>query len=168
MKDYAIRRATAVDTKAISELTRKNRRVMLFRSPAKLKSLISNYFVAESPDGSIIGCCGAKIYPGGDAEIISLAVKKGHREKGIGDALLKYVLRAALKKKTVKRVLALTTPEVAKFFHRNGFIGAGIQLFHEKILEDCRKCPRNKLGKSGKYLCNEIALIYSRKKSPHA
>lgn len=164
MHNLTIRKAKPADIRAISAFTRGNQKVMLFRAPAEIKKLLPNYLVALNDKDDIVGCCGFKTYPGGDAEIISLAVDYKHQGRGTGDKLIKRAISEISRKKNLKRILALTTPEVSKLFRKNNFLPAGIQLFHEKILEDCKNCPRNRLDKNGSYLCNEVALIYSKKK----
>lgn len=137
---------------------------MLYRAPEAVKKLLGNYFVAASGE-EVIGCCGFKTYTGGDAEIISLAVGKKYRGLGIGGKLIKKAVKEALKRSSVKRVMAFTNPHVTPLFRKNGFMQVGVQLFHEKILGECRKCPRNRLDKNNKYHCNEIAMVYADKKA---
>lgn len=163
MQRIMIRKAKKADINALSDLIKRHEDVMLFRSPAALRKLLKNYFAAISEDGRIVGCCGFKIYPGGDAEIISLAVERKYRNLGIGTKLIKKATREAVNRKSVKRIMTFTNPLAISLFKNNNFVEAGVQLFHEKILEDCRKCPRNKFGKNGKYLCNEVAVIYVKK-----
>lgn len=162
MGNIIIRKATKKQILSISGLTKKHSGTMLYRSPKAIKKLLGNYFVALK-EGEVIGCCGFKTYPGGDAEIISLTVEKRYRRLGLGGKLIKKVINKALKRSAVKRVMAFTNPRVTPLFRKNGFIQVGVQLFHEKILEDCRKCPRNKLDKKNKYHCNEIAMVYIRR-----
>jgi amino-acid N-acetyltransferase len=165
MLKYSIRKAKQNEIKALSDLIKRHNDVMLFRSPAVLRKLLKNYFVAVSEDDKIVGCCGFKIYPGADAEIISLAVERKYRNLGIGTKLIKRATREAMRRKSVKRVMTFTNPSVISRFRRNNFAEAGVQLFHEKILEDCRKCPRNKFDRKNRYLCNEIAMVYIGKQN---
>ncbi|MFA5925460.1 MAG: GNAT family N-acetyltransferase [Parcubacteria group bacterium] len=159
MDSIIIRKAKRSDAKDISDFTRINKDTMIFRSPEKIRSIIGNYFIALSKEGKIAGCCGFKIYPGGDAEIISLAVAFTLRGKGIGRKLINSCLKEALRRKSVLQVMAFTNPKSVNLFKKSGFTEAGVQLFHEKILEDCKKCPRN-IMKKGRYQCNETALVY--------
>ena len=154
-----IKKATKKQGLAISALTKKHSNVMLYRTPEAIKKLWKNYFVALEGE-NIIGCCGFKTYPRGDAEIISLAVERKYRGLGMGSKLIKKTAKNALKKASVKRVMAFTNPRATALFRKNGFIQVGVQLFHEKILEECRKCPKNKLNKKYRYLCNEVAMVY--------
>lgn len=159
MENIVIKKATKKQTLDISSLTKKLSSVMLYRTPEAIKKLLNNYFVTLDRR-SVIGCCGFKTYPGGDAEIVSLAVEKKYRKLGIGGKLIKKTVREAYKRSSVKRVMAFTNPRVTPLFRKNGFIQVGVQLFHEKILEECKRCPRNRLDKNNKYHCNEIAMVY--------
>ena len=162
MGNIVIKKATKKQILPISILTKKHSSVMLYRTPEAVKKLLGNYFIALMGE-EVVGCCGFKTYPGGDAEIISLAVEKKYRKLGIGGKLIKKVIREALKRNSVKRIMAFTNPHVTPLFRKNGFVQVGVQLFHEKILEECRKCPRNRLDKNNKYHCNESAMVYTGK-----
>ncbi|MDI6777843.1 MAG: GNAT family N-acetyltransferase [Patescibacteria group bacterium] len=164
MKSVFIRKAIRRDIPAISGITLVNEKTMLFRSPAVLRKLLNNYFTAFSETGELIGCCGFKVYSGGDAEIISLAVEKKYRGGGLGGKLIRRTIREARRRKSVKRVMAFANPSAFPLFKKNKFIEAGVQLFHEKILVECRNCPRNKM-KNGRYQCNETAMVYVGRKS---
>jgi len=163
MDKIKIRKAGKDDVSAISQITRRHKGVMLFRSPRKIREILGDYFVALSEKGEVVGCCGFKIYPGGDAEIISLAVGRKYRGAGLGSRLIQKTIREARRRKSVKQIMAFTNPSALPLFKKNKFIKAGIQLFHEKILEDCWNCPRNQI-KKGRYQCNETALVYIGKK----
>lgn len=163
MQKILIRKANNQDLRAISALTRTNEKVMLFRSLKALRELYRNYFVAVGNGERVVGCCGFKIWPGGDAEVISLAVEKRSRGGSLGDKLLRRTIREARRRKTAKKVIAFTNPSALPLFRKNGFVPAGAQLFHEKILVDCRKCPRNRLDKKNRYLCNEVAVVLAGK-----
>jgi N-acetylglutamate synthase-like GNAT family acetyltransferase len=162
MKNIIIKKATKKQILPISNLTKKHSSAMLYRTPEAIRKLLGNYFVALNGE-EVIGCCGFKTYPRGDAEIISLAVERKYRYLGLGGKLITKVTKEAFKRSAVKRVMAFTNPRVTPLFRKNGFIQVGVQLFHEKILEECRKCPRNRLDKNNKYHCNEIAMVYCRK-----
>jgi N-acetylglutamate synthase-like GNAT family acetyltransferase len=161
MKNITIKKSAKKHTLRISNLTKKHSSVMLFRTPKAVERLRKNYFIAFDGE-KVIGCCGFKAYPGGDAEIISLVVEKKYRDLGIGSKLIHKAIKDAFKRNSVKRVMAFTNPRVTPLFRKNGFIQVGVQLFHEKILEECKKCPRNRLDKNNKYHCNEIAMVYVR------
>jgi N-acetylglutamate synthase-like GNAT family acetyltransferase len=163
MKKIIIRKASAGDISAISRITQRHKEVMLFRSPRKIREILGNYFVALSKKEEVVGCCGFKIYPGGDAEIISLAVEKKYRGFGLGSRLIQKTIREARCRKSVRQIMVFANPSALPLFRKNRFIEAGVQLFHEKILEECWNCPRNQI-KKGRYQCNETALVYIGKK----
>jgi N-acetylglutamate synthase-like GNAT family acetyltransferase len=154
------RKAQEKDISAISMLTQ--RKNLLFRSSAEIRSLLPYYHVAvDIWTGEIAGCVGAKIY-GADAEIISFRVKERFLKIGIGRNLLKKQLEFLSNQSEILRIFALTTREIAaNNFLKAGFIEVGIQLFGPKVLLDCAKCPKNVFSNE-RHLCNEIAVIYKQ------
>jgi len=157
-----IRKAKLADKSAISRLTKKYPDT-LARSAAEIGKMIANFWVAESPRGKIVGCCGWKLWSG-DAEIISWVVEKKYRKYGAGKKILLALLRDLRRKKTVKNIFAVTVPPLAqKYFEPLGFLPTGLQMFSEKVISDCKRCPKN-IFRNKKYQCNEIALVLKNRR----
>lgn len=96
---------------------RENNGKILRRTRKDIRKSIREFFVAEV-GGDVVGCCALDIYSEKLAEIRSLVVEEGNREKGIATALLKRCLAAA-KKRKIYEVLAITDRD--GIFRRQGF-----------------------------------------------
>lgn len=156
-----VRRASAGDRFEISRLTKKFP-TTLPRDPKEVLRLAGNFYVAENKEGKIVGCCGFKVWDS-DAEIISLVVERPYQRKGIARKLLKEIISRLKKTRNVKCIFALATNDVAeKIFKPAGFFPAGIQMFSQKVVEDCKRCRKNRFNSKNQYLCDEIALLYKR------
>ena len=158
-----IRKAVKGDSAGISKLTKKFP-TTLSRSPEEIFRLAGNFFVAENKKAKVIGCCGFKIWDN-DREIISLIVDSPHQKKGLAKNLLEKVLGQLKETKTAKKRFVLSTKEIAdKIFAPAGFFPAGIQMFSQKVGQDCKRCRKNKLDSRGRYLCDEVVLVYKNLK----
>lgn len=159
-----IRKAARGDSAGISRLTKKFP-TTLSRGPEEIFRLAGNFFVAENRKGKVVGCCGFKIWDS-DAEIIALIVDSPYQKKGLAKNLFKKVIGRLKKMKSAKKIFALSTKEVAeKIFVPAGFFPAGIQMFSQKVGQDCRRCRKNKLDFKGRYLCDEVVLVYKNSKN---
>ncbi len=87
----------------------------------------AHYYVAEE-DGEILGFAGFWLIID-EAEIMKVAVKKSHRGKGIGDALLKAIIEDSISlgaKKILLEVREENTP-ARKLYEKNGFISYAVR-----------------------------------------
>jgi len=145
-----IRSATISDVKAIHALINSyaERDRMLFRSMAHIYENLQTFIVAEA-EGAVVGCCALEIIWADLAEVKSLAVEQGNKEKGIGRRLVAEALDQA-RRLGVPRVFALTLePE---FFERLGFKVVEKDALPMKVWSDCARCPKQEN-------CDEIAVI---------
>lgn len=123
------------------------------REPESLSRLWKNYFVAMK-DEKIIGTVGFKVWPGRYPEVISLVVEKKYRNRGLGDKLIVKCLQK-IKQNGHNVVFALTG--IPSFFKKYGFKKIDIRMFPQKILKDCKHCPRN-AGHPDNPLCDEAPM----------
>ena len=114
-----IRKAIQTDLPAIKKIIDDAAKIhrILPRSKKEIKQVIESFFVNEE-NGKIIGCCGLEIYNKKIAEIRSLVVMEGYREKGIGKKLIEACLKKA-KEKNIYEVLSIT--DKVNFFKKCGF-----------------------------------------------
>jgi amino-acid N-acetyltransferase len=89
----------------------------LRRSQREIEKIIETFFICEI-NREIVGCCGLEIYSKKIAEIRSLVVTQGHRNQGIGSALIQKCLAEA-KKKRIYQILSIT--DKRNLFYRYGF-----------------------------------------------
>lgn len=124
--------------------------LILPRNSSEIANAIRSYTLALV-DGEIVGYVSLHIYSPTLAEVRSLVVKEGFRDKGIGSGLIKELLKEA-KYQEIKKVFALTYRD--SFFKRLGFKEISKEeLPDQKIWADCIKCKHFPV-------CNEIAVIY--------
>lgn len=146
-----LRRAKLSDIGRIHQLISQNaqKNLMLPRALSELYEHLRDYQVAIE-NGNVVGVCGLSICWEDLAEIRSLAVEEGFRNKGIGKMLVESCLKEA-RELGIKRVFALTN--APNFFLKLGFEEIKKEELPHKIWADCVKCP--KFPK-----CDEVALIY--------
>lgn len=103
-----IRKAKIKDLKIIYSLLQEgvSSGKVLKRSSEELKKALKSFFVYEE-NGKIVGCCSLEIYSQKLAEIRSLVVTSGYRNRGIGSALVQRCLDEA-KGKGIYQVLSVT------------------------------------------------------------
>lgn len=160
MPEIKIRKAKSSDKIAISRLTKKYPDT-LDRSPRQIARMIGQFIVAVNEKSEIVGCCGFQLFSG-DAEIIAWIVEKKYRGNDVGEKILLSIIDDLKKKKGIRNIFVVTVPMLAKkYFEPLGFSPTGLQMFSEKVLSDCQKCPKNRF-KNGKYQCNEIALVLKK------
>jgi len=122
--------------------------LMLPRGVAELRRCLTRYVVLVAPDGGLAGCGGLRVYPGGAAEIVSLAVDVAWRGRGLGAELVERLISDA-GDEGITRVFAMTLN--AGFFERNGFKTIPRAWLAEKEEAECRSCAR-------RHGCREIAM----------
>jgi amino-acid N-acetyltransferase len=82
-----------------------------------LGTTTTEFYVAED-NGVIVGVAGFEYYSG-DALLRSVAIRSDQRNKGIGSALIDWMLSRA-RERRVKRIVLLTDT-ARKFFEKKGF-----------------------------------------------
>jgi N-acetylglutamate synthase-like GNAT family acetyltransferase len=121
---------------------------LLPRSNYDLCRHIKEYVVAEDADGAIVGTASLKVYSTQLAEIAALAVRDDQQGRGVGRALVDWVLDDA-RALGLKQVFGLTRKPM--FFLRIGFRAAEKEQFPLKVWADCARCPRQDA-------CDEVAV----------
>lgn len=106
-------------------------------------------FAVWEEEGAIVGVCALHPMWGDVAEIRSLAVDPDYVRKGIGFALVDFMLKRA-KEHGFKSVFALTYRQ--SFFEKSGFTVTDIENLPKKIWTDCLKCVKYPN-------CDETAVI---------
>lgn len=117
---FQIRRARTRDVRAIRGLLDgyAAKRILLSKETVTLYEDVQEFWVAETPDGEIIGCGALHVMWEDLAEVRTLATLPEWRGRGVGHALLTRLLDVAVDL-GIERVFCLTF-EVA-FFERHGF-----------------------------------------------
>ena len=124
---------------------------LLPRSNYDLCRHIKEYVVAEDVDGAIVGTASLKVYSTQLAEIAALAVRDDQQGRGVGRALVEWVLDDA-RALGLTQVFGLTRKPM--FFLRLGFRAAEKEQFPLKVWADCARCPRQDA-------CDEVAVALS-------
>lgn len=110
---------------------------MLRRSLSETYERVREFYVAVQ-GGEVVGTGALHITWEDLAEIRSLAVKKPHRGRGLGSALVRRCLAEA-RELGITRVFVLTY--IPRFFARFGFAEAPRSSLPHKIWADCIHCP---------------------------
>ena len=147
-----VRSAKVSDAKTISTLINyyAEHDKMLFRSLAEIYENLQTFSVAEE-SGVVTGCCSLEVIWSDLAEIKSLAVDPGHRNRGIGTMLVAAVIEQA-RQLGLPRVFALTLEP--GFFQKLGFAVVAKEALPMKVWSDCARCPKQQE-------CDEVALVRS-------
>jgi amino-acid N-acetyltransferase len=143
-------RARVSDAKTISTLINyyAEHDKMLFRPLAEIYENLQTFMVAEE-DGVVIGCCALEVIWSDLAEIKSLAVDPGHRNRGAGTVLVTAAIDQA-RQLGLPRVFALTLEP--GFFQKLGFATVAKEALPMKVWSDCARCPKQQE-------CDEIAMV---------
>ncbi len=146
-----IRKARMGEVKAIQKLIAEYARKgdMLPRSLSEIYENLRDYFVYLEDGGEVIGSAAIHIMWEDLAEVRSLAVRDGHKSKGVGTQLVEACISEAIVLGII-RVFALTyKPE---FFEKLGFVRVEKSELPQKIWTDCLKCSKFPD-------CDEVALV---------
>ena len=145
-----VRSAKILDVEAIHALISSyaERDRMLFRSIADIYENLQCFSVAEL-DGEVVGCCSLEIVWADLAEIKSLAIDEGRKQKGIGRMLVAAASQQAVAL-GVPKVFALTLEP--DFFLKSGFEIVEKTALPMKVWSDCARCPKQQN-------CDEIAVV---------
>jgi amino-acid N-acetyltransferase len=125
---YRIRRARTTDVRAIEDLVEPlvRRRILLGKDTVVFYEAVQEFRVAETEDGSLIGCGALHVMWKDLGEVRTLAVAPQWLRKGVGHALLARLEGDAVKL-GLDRLFCLTFE--TRFFERNGFEDMG----HETV-----------------------------------
>ena len=156
MGDFTIRQAKLADAERICALINLNSDLLVPRSLGNIVESIDRFFVAEA-DGEMAGCASYQIHPeigapeAATVEIVSVAVKKVFRRRGIGRALVESVASRAAAF-SPREVLVLTfAPE---FFGSLGFREIPKTKVMHKLYTGCINCTKH----TDPFTCPEIAM----------
>ena len=125
---------------------------MLPRSLSELYENMRDCFVVRDGD-KLLGCVALHVFWSDLAEIRSLAVAEGSRDKGLAAQLLKACLKEA-EELGIGTVFCLTyQPPI---FERFGFKQVDKMDLPKKVWTECYRCPKFPD-------CDEVALTYNLK-----
>jgi len=110
---------------------------------------INSFTIAETADGSFLGCAALYCYGTHLAEVRSIAVHPNARGKGVGHLLMAATLKAA-QERGIERLCLFT--RIPDYFKPYGFNAVPHSMFPEKYNKDCRYCPRRNS-------CDETAMM---------
>jgi amino-acid N-acetyltransferase len=115
-----VRRARTADVRSIRQLVDQYaaQRILLFKEMVTLYEDVQEFWVAEEPAGSIIGCGALHVMWEDLAEVRTLATHPDWVGRGIGHAVLSTLLEVA-RDLGISRVFCLTFE--VDFFKRHGF-----------------------------------------------
>lgn len=115
-----VRRARTADVRSIRQLVDQYaaQRILLFKEMVTLYEDVQEFWVAEEPAGSIIGCGALHVMWEDLAEVRTLATHPDWVGRGIGHAVLSTLLEVG-RDLGISRVFCLTFE--VDFFKRHGF-----------------------------------------------
>ena len=116
----AVRRARTADVRSIRQLVDQYaaQRILLSKEMVTLYEDVQEFWVAEEPAGSIIGCGALHVMWEDLAEVRTLATHPDWLDRGIGHAVLSTLLEVT-RDLGISRVFCLTSE--VDFFKRHGF-----------------------------------------------
>lgn len=148
-----LRKARIGDVKIIHRMINisAGREEMLPRSLMDIYGSLRDFFVYYDEERQEIqGICAMNIIWENLAEVRSLYVEEGHREKGIGKNLVEACISEAI---TLDLYRIFTLTYKREFFGHLGFKVVDRSLLSEKIWSDCFRC-----SKYPDY-CDEVAMV---------
>ena len=148
-----LRKARIGDVKIIHRMINisAGREEMLPRSLMDIYGSLRDFFVYYDEERQEIqGICAMNIIWENLAEVRSLYVEEGHREKGIGKNLVEACISEAI---TLDLYRIFTLTYKREFFEHLGFKVVDRSLLSEKIWSDCFRC-----SKYPDY-CDEVAML---------
>ena len=153
-----IRQARLDDTGAIYDVIRENPDEVLPRSYQDIFTHSDRFWVYD--DNEVRGVISWQVLPlvsienpDRCLEIISFSVRKQDHKKGIGAALLVFML-AKLKEMGPDRIIVLTF--YPAFFKKFGFRETSKENLYQKIFVGCLNCTKHK----SPLTCPEVAMEY--------
>ena len=148
-----LRKARIGDVKIIHRMINisAGREEMLPRSLMDIYGSLRDFFVYYDEERQEIqGICAMNIIWENLAEVRSLYVEEGHRDKGIGKNLVEACISEAI---TLDLYRIFTLTYQREFFEHLGFKVVDRSLLSEKIWSDCFRC-----SKYPDY-CDEVAML---------
>ncbi len=145
-----IRKAELRDVPALFEMINfyAEQRIMLPWSLVELYEKVWEFTVAEE-DNRVLGCGALKFYSAELAEVRSLCVVPGLKNRGLGRAVSERLLGEA-EKHGLRTVFVLTLSP--QFFDKLGFHEIPRERFPTKVWRDCVSCPKY-------FQCDEKAMV---------
>ena len=147
-----IRKARLQDASNVYELVNSLSKdgTLLRRAFAEICENIRDFTVAETNEGTFIGCGALHLYGPHLAEVRSIIVKPETVHQGAGSQILESLLHEA-EENGVNSVCLFT--RIPDFFFHHGFrIVEDRSALPDKIYKDCQSCPRL-------YKCDEVAMV---------
>lgn len=141
MTTVNIRRAHMGDVKGIHALLMACavKGQLLPRALSHLYRHIRDFYVAQTPDGRLVGCCALAPTWENLAEICSLVVDESIRRQGLGRRIVEQCINDC-RILGLSKVFALTYQE--EFFKHLGFVVVDKDVLPQKIWADCVHCPK--------------------------
>ena len=156
MGEATIRAATLKDAEKIYALVALNRDMLVPRSLGNIVESIDRFVIAEA-EGEMVGCASYQIHPeignaeAASVEVVSVAVKKAFRRRGIGRLLVEAIV-TNVRRFNPREVLVLTfAPE---FFKKLGFAETPKTEVMRKLYTGCINCTKH----ADPFTCPEIAM----------
>jgi amino-acid N-acetyltransferase len=122
---------------------------LLRRNYAEICENVRDFSVAESEDGTFLGCGALHLYGPHLAEVRSIVVKPEAKGQGAGGKLLRALLAEAEYQQVTAVCLFTRIPD---FFTHFDFRVVDRTALPDKIYKDCQTCPRL-------YACDEVAMV---------
>lgn len=140
-EDVQVRKARIGDVDRIHALVAAHAReqLLLARSRSELYESLRDYFVAEAPDGTVVGCGGLEIAWADLAEVKSLTVDAPWQGRNVGRRIVEACLAEA-RSLGIRRVFCLTYQ--TEFFQKLGFRQIPKEELPHKIWSTCINCPK--------------------------
>ena len=154
---FTVRPARLSDAERIYALIRLNDDQLVPRAIGNIVESIDRFFVAEA-DGEMAGCASYQIHPeigspeAAAVEIVSVAVKRIFRRRGIGRALVEAVAGRAAAFRPRDTVVLTFAPE---FFGSLGVKEIPKTKVMHKLYTGCINCTKH----TDPFTCPEIAMV---------
>jgi amino-acid N-acetyltransferase len=113
--------------------------LMLRRSKYKIVTMLTNFVVAESGNGELVGCGALLPLWTDSAEVVSLAVDQRFQGSGVGRGIVHELLERA-RHLGFQEVITLTY--AVEFFSGLGFSIQPKDRFPRKLWRECLECPQ--------------------------
>ncbi len=105
-----IRKAALADIPALVSLVSENSDRLLPRTKTDFEELIDTTWVAEK-NGEVVGCATLEVYSPKISEIRNVAVKEGHRKRGLGKSLINAAVAEARSRKIPQILVVTSSPD---------------------------------------------------------
>lgn len=150
-----VRNANPADAESIFKLIESmvDDGTLLRRPLDEIQQHIDTFVVAESAEGTFLGCAALYRYGKHLAEIRSIAILPEGRGIGAGGLLLKRLLQDIQETGATCACLFTRLPA---FFAHYGFHEVSLDSVPEKVAKDCVRCPRREH-------CDETAMTYGER-----